>query len=418
MTTRQKVSGETSCPINRLILCALTVLTCSLLPTRGSAQTGEDAVAALVQMGFENVGWTEDDEERVYVLENSAYRLASVGIAHAIDVIQERGLPDKKPCRIIVLDNNVPQVSLSYEPIIGDSVPEPERADWSASYNVDRAWKKVRKAERRNSSLYKVDILVYPQLLYKNVIITQIYQACVEISPAVEVSLWKGSRLQLQVIFPAYNDGYYYERENIRPGFLTLEQDFRLPHNIWLQATVGVFSRRTFGLDLQAKHTFRDERFSAEARIGVVGVGYFNDMKTFKYDGSQTICYWSVGGDFYWPYFNTQFKLRVEEYLKHDVGVKFEMIRHFKYASICFYAEKCNKADSNGGFSFIVALPPYKYKRHGYIPRVNLSHGTGFVYNAGNQAYYYLMPYSSATDRNIMMKNQYNPQFIESEIRN
>lgn len=65
-------------------------------------------------MGFENVGWTEDDKERVYVLQNSAYRLQGVGISKAVDIIQKMGLPDEKSCRIIVLDNNVPQISLYY----------------------------------------------------------------------------------------------------------------------------------------------------------------------------------------------------------------------------------------------------------------------------------------------------------------
>ena len=76
-----------------------------LFATAGKAQTGESTVDALVEMGFENVGWMEDADERVYVLQNSAYRLQGVGIGKAVDVIQKMGLPVDKPCRIIVLDN-------------------------------------------------------------------------------------------------------------------------------------------------------------------------------------------------------------------------------------------------------------------------------------------------------------------------
>ncbi len=57
-------------------------------PFKGICQTGESTVDALVEMGFENVGWTEDGNERVYVLQNSAYRLQGVGIGKAVDVIQ------------------------------------------------------------------------------------------------------------------------------------------------------------------------------------------------------------------------------------------------------------------------------------------------------------------------------------------
>ena len=92
-----------------------------LFATVGKAQTGESTVDALVEMGFENVGWMEDADERVYVLQNSAYRLQGVGIGKAVDVIQKMGLPVDKPCRIIVLDNNVPQISLYYHPVKGDT---------------------------------------------------------------------------------------------------------------------------------------------------------------------------------------------------------------------------------------------------------------------------------------------------------
>ena len=149
--------------IKSLALSAVLLL-CCLYPSLGYGQTGDATVDALVEMGFENVGWTEDDNERVYVLQNSAYRLNGIGIGRAVDVIQSMGLPDKKACRIIVLDNNMPQMSLCYEPIIGDTVPQAERRDWVASYDLGESWKSVRRAERKNSSLYKIDVLVYPDL--------------------------------------------------------------------------------------------------------------------------------------------------------------------------------------------------------------------------------------------------------------
>lgn len=398
------------------ILCGVSFFVCCLVPLKGFAQAGDSIVDVLVEMGFENVGWTEDYKERVYVLQNSAYRLNGVGIGKAVDVIQQNGLPDKKACRIIVLDNNVPQLSLYYKPIIGDTVPAVERRDWNVSYDLGDSWKTVRKIKRKNSSLFKVDILVYPQLYFKNVIITQIYQACLELSPAVEVSLWRGSKLTAQVIFPVYNDGYPGAKEKIRPGYLTLEQGVRLPYNIWMKAVVGVFDTNCYGGELSFFHPFKNEHFSVEGKFGLVGVGYFNGFNSFRYNG-ETKWYWSVGGNYYWARYNTQFKLRAEQYLLKDVGLRMEMIRHFRYASIGFYALVSNKANSNGGFKFIVALPPYKYKRKGYIPRISTGLGTGVTYNAGNEAQYYLMPYSTADD-NILKQNQFNPYFIKSELIN
>ena len=116
---RYKNSNIRKCLNTKTIaLCAAFFLYC-LLPLKGICQTGESTVDALVEMGFENVGWTEDGNERVYVLQNSAYRLQGVGIGKAVDVIQKMGLTEEKSCRIIVLDNNVPQISLYYHPIRG-----------------------------------------------------------------------------------------------------------------------------------------------------------------------------------------------------------------------------------------------------------------------------------------------------------
>ena len=402
----------------RQIAVALVLLTGCLLPAAGWAQSGDATVDALTEMGFENVAWTEDDEERVYVLQNSAYRLMGVGIGKAVDVIQEKGLPDRKPCRIIVLDNNVPQISLRYEPVTDDSLAVATRNSWDVSYDLGDSWKKIRKVERKNSSLFKVDILVYPKLYFKNVVITQVYQVCLELSPAVEVSLWKGSKLSLQMIVPVYTDGYAEPNGNFRPGYLTLEQNVRLPHNIWLRGVVGVFNRRTYGVEVSAYHPFKNEHFSVEGKFGLVGVGYFNSFSKFLYNG-ETRWYWSVGGDYYWSRFNTQIKARMEQYLLKDIGARLEVIRHFRYASVGFYGLVSDKASSNGGFKISIALPPYRYKRRGYIPRISTSQVFGITYNAGNQAKYYLMPTSTADDSNNMMKmNQYNPYFIKSELSN
>ena len=83
-----------------------------------------------------------------------------------------------------------------------------ERDDWNVSYELGDTWKNARKIKLKNSSLFKIDILVYPEFSFKNVIITQIYQILFDLSPAIEISLWKGMKATAQVKIPVYNDGY------------------------------------------------------------------------------------------------------------------------------------------------------------------------------------------------------------------
>ena len=94
-----------------------------MIPLKSFSQsTGELTTDSLVKMGFENVRWTDTPEERVYVVENSAYKIQALGIRKAVDIIQSMGLPKDKSCKLIVTNYNIPQVSLTYQPLAGDII--------------------------------------------------------------------------------------------------------------------------------------------------------------------------------------------------------------------------------------------------------------------------------------------------------
>lgn len=401
--------------INISITYGTIILILCLLPLKGNCQSGDSVVDRLVDMGFENVSWYEDEIERVYVFENTPYRLSGVGVGKAIDQIQEYGIPEKKSCRVIVLENNIPMISLYYNSADGQSVPV-SRHDWEVTYDLGDSWKKTRKQQGKNSSLFKVDVVVYPELFFRNYKLSVMYEAVINLSPSIEVSLWKGMKLAYQVIFPLYND-YGIRYKQIRPGFVTLTQTVRLPYQTFLTASVGTFNNFRWGIDVRGKHFFKDERFSVEARLGYTGRGYYQDFafnhgKVYTFTGS-------LSANFYWPRYNTEFSLKGERYLMEEYGVRGEMIRHFRHASIGFYAMKVEHGGNkgfNGGFVFNIAIPPYKMKRKGYIPRVYAG-DFGLRYNAGNEEIYGRTYRSRANDSELR-NNSYNPYFIKSELLN
>ena len=403
---------------NRYWLILMTFILSLASTSQARGQIGGEATTEeLVNLGFENVRWTENDHERIYTIENNVYKANGVGIAKAIEIIQKAGLPTDKKCKVIVTNLDVPELSLTYQPTGKDSMVVTGKEGWQTSYDIE-GWNEVKKEKLKNSSRFKVDILIYPQLSFKNLIITQIYQVLFTLNPAIEVSLWPGMKFTGQVIFPIYNDGYGYLNDKVKPGFITLSQNFRLPYNIKGKATIGYFNADRYGADLMLFYPLKwDERFSIEGRMGLTAIGYWEGLHLhYDTDFSTT---WSLGGNFYWPQYNTQFSLKGEQYLMGEKGIKFEMVRHFRYASVGFYAQKGQYANSNGGFRFQILLPPYKYKRfkNKYIPRVNTSSQMGIVYNAGNEQYYYRQ-YRSAADENIMNNNKFNPYFIKSELSN
>lgn len=399
-------------------LCTVCVLF-SFCPQLGICQDAASVVDALVEMGFENVGYSEEENERVYIIQNSAYKLNGVGIGKAVDVVQAMGMPDGKTCRVVVLDNNIPQISLvCYSKNEADSLNSVGRRDWEVSYELGDSWEQARKAKRKNSSLYKVDIVVYPELSFKNLIITQIYQVLFNLNPTIEVSLWKGMKFEAQVIFPIYNE-YGRNYKQIRQGMITLSQTVRLEDNVFITGSVGTFSNFRWGADLRGKFIpKKDERFSIEARIGLTGTSRFVNWR-WKVSPLNLFT-WSVGGSFFWDRYNTQFKLALEQYLQKENGLQFQMIRHFRHTSIGFWAMKTwnvKNSGLNGGFMFQIALPPYHQKRKGYIPRVRTSNYMGIRYNAGNEQRYG-QTYKALPWDNYANDNSFNPIFIKSELLN
>lgn len=360
----------------------------------------------LTEAGFFNVRSARTDELTVYTVENDYYKLHSEGLARAVQIVEGAGMDGTKPVKIIGTYYDVPEVTMTYSPLTGS---------WRVDRSLDDSWDAVRKVKKQNSSFGKVNLVIYPQLALKNLIINQVYQTLWQISPALEVSLWPGSKFTYQVKIPIYNDGYGDRESKIHPEFVTLSQRFRDPWhlNILGKATVGTFSNGRYGAALEMAYYFPNERFSLDTQLGVVGM-YYYDGFVLHFDKLMHFR-WNLAANYYSPMLRTQFTLRAQQFLKGDYGAKFEMIRHFRHCSIGFYAEKGIEAKSNGGFRFQIALPPYRMKRRGYFPKISTSSHFGMSYNANNETYYYKEFRTESAD-NIMSKNAFNPYFIESEL--
>ena len=396
------------------------------------AQSGDGTVSELVRLGFENVAWGENEHERVYVLENSAYRLSGVGIGKALDEIQEKGLPeDGKMCRLIVLDNNVPVISLFCVP--GDlEGRDVARDDWNVSYDLGESWELVKGNRRENSSLYKVDLLFYPEFAFKNSRLSVPYSVKLNINPTVQVSLWKGGKVTAQLVVPVVND-YGYKYDDVRPGFLTLSQSVRLPYNVFLTATAGWFNNNRAGVDLAGEYHLKNGKFWVDGRVSYTLWGEWGRWEThngvfenvgpfeYGYTTDDNRITGQLGVNYYWARFDTQLAFRGESFLGGDCGFRFDLIRHMKYCSIGLYGTYIPSDwwndGINAGFRFQITLPPYKYKRKGYVPRVMPSRNWGFSYNAAG-SFVYGQRFRANIDDNISNNIKYNPCYIKSELLN
>ena len=406
------------------------MLLMSVWPLLAVAQSGYSTVDALMKMGFENVGVAENSNERVFVLENTAYRVSGVGIGVALDEIQKHGLPENgKGCTLIVLNNNVPMVALSCRREPGKEVT---RKDWNVSYDIEGSWDLVKKAKRYNSSLYKVDLLIYPEFSFRNSRLSVPYQVRLNMNPTLQVSLWKGGMLNAQLVVPVVND-YGYKYDDVRPGFLTVSHTVRLPYNVFVTGTAGFFNNNRAGVDLSAEYHPSGQKFWFDGRVSYTVWGEWGEWTStlngiknenpfrFGYSKDETKVTGQLGVNYWWERFNTQFALRGESFLGGDCGFRFDMIRHFKNASIGFYGtyipSDWYNSGVNAGFRFQITLPPYKYKRKGYVPRVMPARNWGFSYNAAG-AFVYGQRFRANIDDNISNNINYNPYYIKQELLN
>lgn len=394
----------------KILLAALLPALASLTSAAQSSLRTEEVAQRLVEEGFANVRAAESEDYTVFALENDLYKIPGEGFARATEIIREAGLGLNKPVKLIGLNFNVPEVTITYDPA----------ADrWRTTRRLDASWDLVRKQPRMNSSFGKVDIVVYPQVSLMNLIITQVYQSLWQISPAVEVSLWPGAKLSYQVQIPVINDGYGMLEDWIHPGIITLSQRFRDPWNLNIlgKLSLGRFSNKHYGVALEAAYHFPNERFWVDGKIGVLDLCDTHGMVLVPNATYDFQFYWNIAANYYWPAIQTQFLLRAERFLIGDMGVKYEMIRHFRRCSVGFYAMKgfSKAAHVNGGFRFQIALPPFRQKRYGYIPRLTTSDQMGISYNANNERYYYKEFRTEASD-NILSKFYFNPYYIDGMI--
>jgi len=353
-----------------------------------------------------NVRCVEDSTSVVITLENDYWKLPASGFANALQLIEHQAFPAGKKVDVIGMYYGVPQVTMQYQPEIDK---------WTATSRI-KSWNKVKGVRPTNSSFGRVDLVFYPQVSLMNLIITQVYQSLWQISPALELSLWRGAKFSYQIKIPLFNDGYGSSENVIHPGLITFSQRFRDPWNlnIYGRLSVGVFNSSRCGAALDLKYYFPNERFSVDGQIALLGLYYWNNW-VLHFDKTYHPR-WYVSANYYWPQQKTQFTLRAQQFVLGEIGAKFEVIRHFRYCSVGFYAEKADGAKANGGFRFQIALPPYRHPRRGHLPRITTSGQMGLVYNANNEQVYYREFKVEASD-NIMEANYFNPFYIQSEIQ-
>lgn len=228
----------------------------------------------------------------------------------------------------------------------------------------------------------QVDIFCGAELNYRDIFHNKAYEFLINLTPGIKWYMGKGWQAAAQAYVPVYNDyGDYYKRVRLNMAVLSKETYWK--DRWFLKASGGLFGDERYGLDLKGMYIVNDW-LALEAQAGWTG---FCSMANGWRASTPERWMALAGADVYLNRYDTQFRLRGGRYVYKDYGVQLEILKHFKHCTVTVYGEYSDLWGKNGGFKFVMMIPPYKRKYR----KVNVRPASNFRFTNNFMAY----PYSN-----------------------
>lgn len=308
----------------------------------------EAAEQTLLSLGMEDIRVAQTDSVCTIAFEDNIYRGTYRGLAAVIEAL--RSLPETEQAaayELVVLDDRIPRLLLT--------LPR-QTVALEVSYDTDEAMRRLKGKERRNKMAGRIDVVLYPELFLQNSWLDKLYGVAVNISPAIQMDLWKGAVLTGQVVLPVYTNMTDF-RKYIRPGVITLRQEFRLPGGVLGRLTAGNFTGNRMGVDAALRYQPARGRWLVGANVGLTG-------SSTCYGGEWVVSTWrrvsgSVWGRYNEPHYGLQIDLAAVRLVYGDMGARLDCRRHFGEVTVGVYG-LFTDGEMNGGFHFALPIPGTK----------------------------------------------------------
>lgn len=352
--------------INTLKHMKKTIYTAALLTASLAAQA--QIADNLKELGMENIRVAQADNETVVAFEDNVYRGTYRGIGKAIHTILDTPETSGRDLQLVVLENSVPKLCIAMPSTLtgqykaGTIGISDVYRQMEMSCETDEAMDKLKQSGKAvNSSAGKVDIVIYPEAKLRNSGFDELYTYYVNLAPAVEMDLWKGAQFTAQVVFPIVTNlhGQY---EKIRPGVMTLSQEFAFGKSFLGRVVAGNFTNNRMGLQAEAEWRSKDGRYKLGAVAGTTMQSIVTDKDGWFISQRQRVNAFAKAS-YYEPHYNLQFDLQAGRYVYGDVGVRGDCTHYFGDYSIGVYA-LYTEGEVNGGFHFALPMPGKKWSRN------------------------------------------------------
>ncbi len=371
-----------------------------------SDENPKKITTALTHDGFENVIVSIDSLNIIASYENRIYRNESEAAAIVINILRTF-FKSNKNLILIPQFRKIPMLCIIISDFTSKSISSEQI---EVSMDTQFYSERIKNISYSNSSKYKTDIIISPQLKARFGNYDKIAETQINIAPEIRSSLWKGMSFSGQVILPLYNEldsiGNY-----IRPGLVTVNQLVRLPFNTFASGTLGYFTENRLGVDLEIKKFSFNGRVSASANIGYTGYAFF-DNGTWYYSDEKKITY-MTSVSYRNPQFDLNFKVSYGKFLNDNNGWRFDVSRQFGETEIGFFGIRTNFGN-NAGFNFSVPIFPSKYWK---IKSVRVRPAESFPWEYRYKFLTDARTYNTG-NRIENMTGKFNPDFFKKELMN
>ena len=417
---------------------ALPILLLFLIfPPGLSAQDQPDhhdsLVRALVSEGFENVGIYREKQDVFLFYENRLYRWEIDGLSRVMKKAVA-AYNDSTILHVVPMHHQVPVTvvttgvktykEMRLEPT-GIMIPN---SNHFALLNCDSISTIRQKIKLQNSTFGKIDLIFLPGLRTQFGNFSHPVEWQASISPILQTSLWKGSLLSLQAMIPLHNELQYLYEGKARMETATINQLFRLPKNIFVYSSAGIFAFtnkigsniyfQRYGVVSDIRKYFLNGRVSAGVTAGYTGLMSF-DGGYLKYYPEDTKINFAFFGEYREPKFDFTTRLTAGRFLYNDYGVKLEISRQFHELNLTFFVMKSDlKSEGEhgtvGGVRVSIPIAPKKGFKPAFF-RVNLAKYFNYEYTE-RIVDPIATSYRTNPDWNDTFRNL-NPDFVEKHMQ-
>ncbi|MFR9652703.1 MAG: hypothetical protein SNG47_02705 [Rikenellaceae bacterium] len=324
-------------------------------------------VEILCDMGMEDIRSAEVDGNTYVSFENTRYRGTYTGIGEAVKALVGGYVTGDLNIVATISDNPELAITIPAELLEGYKSGKVSLTQiyekMAISYDVDPLWSELRHKPIDNSASFKVDFVIYPELMVDNSRFSPLYSYYFNLSPALEVQLWRGGHFTGQIVIPVVtNQSGVYER--VRMGVLAISQEFYLGKGFQAKIDAGNFTGNRLGVQGSVNWSTKSGRLALYAKLGrTISSEFGSDGLWHITPGGLTNA--AITATIYEPKTNLRFDLQASKYLYGDIGVRADCTRYFgEYAVGGFVV--CSEGDFNCGFNVAIPLGSKRYMKNNY----------------------------------------------------